>query len=92
MVPAVEDPDGEGGTVDLLLGQLQVQVLHHLGEVGILLCVHDHGALVMDTDGRERAGVYIISYLYDVSSTLNINSRMINRKKLDLLQISQSPK
>ena len=44
-LPAVQNSDGQRGAVDILLRQLHVQVLHHVGEVGVLLGVDDHGAL-----------------------------------------------
>ena len=43
--PAVDDPDGEGRAVHLLLGQLDVQVLYCRGEVWVLLGVEDDRAL-----------------------------------------------
>ena len=39
--PAVHDPDGDRGAVDLLLGKLNVEELDGGGEVGVLLGVGD---------------------------------------------------
>ena len=44
-LPTVDDPDGEGRAVHLLLRQLDVQELHRGREVRVLLGVHDDAAL-----------------------------------------------
>ena len=43
--PAVDDPDGDGRAVDLLLGELDVEELDGGGEVGVLLGVGDDRGL-----------------------------------------------
>lgn len=42
---AINDSDGQRWTIDLLLGQLNVQELDRGGKVGILFVVHDDGGL-----------------------------------------------
>jgi hypothetical protein len=56
-VPAVHDPDGERGAVDLLLWQLNVEKLDGRSKVWVLLCVSDDGRLddvagALDVDAR----------------------------------------
>ena len=58
--PAVKYPDGQRRAVHFLLRKLQVKILHHRGEVGVLLCIEDHGAL-----DDVSATLYIHSWMID---------------------------